>query len=204
MKKLILSITSVFFLLFTHGSANGQVNRFERGGANYKSQAMPASVYLGVGTGINNYSGLLGIEFEAPILPRLSITGTLGIGGWGYKAGGSLQYYINEPQFGGSLSLGFSNAFGGPGVELTLEDGTVAQLNLENAGTVNLAYLYNFKLGKRSKFVLGGGWSFATSTRPYTVTSPPGVTLSTLDEQVLAFLQPGGLLLSMKFIFALK
>ncbi len=204
MKKRIVQFAGMLSLLFFCVSASGQVNRFERGGASYKSQNTIATSYLGVGTGINNYSGLLGLEWEIPILPRLSIVGTLGLGGWGYKAGGSLQYYLREPQFGGALCLGFSNAFGGADVPLTLQDGTEAVFDLRNAGTVNIAYLYNFRLGKRSKFVLGGGWAIPTSTTPYTVTSPPGYTLSSTDREVMKVLQPGGLLLCVKFIFALR
>jgi hypothetical protein len=187
----------VFFLLLLVPS-KAQTKRFSKDANKPKPLA---NIYLGLGTGINNYSGLFGLEAEIPVLPKLSILGTVGVGGWGYKAGVGVQYYLTRPQFGGAFSAGFSNAFGATGIDLELESGDSKTMTLFNAGTINIAYAYHFHLGQRSKFVLGAGWAIPTVNSPWEVISPPGSELNPDEVQLLEILQPGGLLLSMKLLF---
>lgn len=163
-------------------------------------------VYLGVGTGLYTYSGLLGMEMELPLAPRVSLFGAAGLGGWGFKAGAGVQFYITRAQFGSAFGVGFCNAFGSTGVEteLELQGGTGPQavvLNTYNAPTLNLTYHYNFHLGKKSKFVLGTGYAIALVDKPYDVVSPQNAMLTPESETVMQIVQPGGLMISLKFLF---
>ena len=165
------------------------------------------SIYIGAGTGLYSYNGLIGLAFEVPLTPKVSCFGAFGNGGWGMKAGGGVKLYMKNEQFGSSFSFGYSNAFGLSGFETDLEltDGSKQKvtLNLRNAATINFMYDYNFHLGKRSKFVLGTGYALATSTKAYEVVSPEKAELNSFSKQVLQIMQPGGLILSCTFLIAI-
>lgn len=175
--------------------------------ADQRDQPLP-SIYLGVGTGIYTYTGLLGAMMEIPFTPRISGFAAAGLGGWGYKAGCGVQFYTSRDQFGSAFGIGYSNAFGLMNFETELElaNGNTQEvvLDLYNAGTVNLTYNYNFKLGSRSKFVLGTGYAIAVTDSPYKLNSPTNIGLSSTSEQVMQMMQPGGLIVSLSFLFAVE
>ena len=54
--------------------------------------------YIGIGSGFNCYSGLIGISAEGKIVKNLTITGDFGLGGMGYKISGGLRYYQHYPK----------------------------------------------------------------------------------------------------------
>lgn len=195
-------------LLFALGGGMIQAQQNSRSYVNpvdERGKPLPL-LYLGPATGIYTYSGLAGVTLEAPITPRLSIFAAGGLGGWGYKAGGGLQLYLSKDQFGSAIGIGYSNAFGGSDLELEmeLEDGSnrMVLLDLYDAGTLNFTYNYHFHLGDRSKFVLGTGYALAVVDTPYRLTSPANAQLSLASRQVMQIMQPGGLILSISFLFA--
>lgn len=204
MKTCILWPLILFSVMLT-----GQ-QRFVQGGqAPIKTNT--SACYLGFATGINNYSGLLGFEVEVPVHSRLSLFAVGGVGGWGYKLGGGLQYYLKKPQFGSSLSLGYTAAFG-LSEPLKFEEsdsqgnasGVVHYIKLNTASTINFLYHYNFHVGSGNKIALGGGWAIPLQQKPYELVgsnSPNG--LSTTSQTVMEILQPGGFVISFKFLFGI-
>jgi hypothetical protein len=55
-------------------------------------------------------------------------------------------------------------------------------------------------MGRASKFVFSAGAAFCLTSNPYDVQSQ-GITLSSTSEQVLQIMQPGGLVVGIKFMF---
>jgi hypothetical protein len=166
------------------------------------------SVYLGIASGINNYSGLIGIALEAPISPPISLFGQAGIGTWGTKIGGGFRYYQNPDLYGSAWSLGYSSASGLADFEIEMEvenpkRNQMVLLDLERVGTLNLEYSYNIRLGTKSKFSLHLGYAFPLNKGDNYKLKSSGVQLSTTSKQSLAFLQPGGLLIGLALMLGI-
>ena len=170
-----------------------------------------SAAYLGIATGINSYSGLLGFEAEIPIQDRISLFGVAGLGFWGYKLGGGAQFYLQKPQFGSSLSIGYTVALGSSEaleIESTDNSGNdvTYHIRLNPASTVNLIYHYNFRVGRGNKIGLGGGWAIPLETQPYDiVSSSNGSTqLGQTEQLAMRIVQPGGFVFSFKFLFGVN
>lgn len=165
------------------------------------------TIFLGLGTGINNYTGLIGVTGEGKVLGPLSFFGTIGAGGWGYKIGGGLAYYPRYFPYGPSFSLGYSIALGATGFETEMEivgetDPQMIEMDLKPAGTINLLYTHNWQLGKRSKFCLNAGYALPLNQKPYDIITP-NVELTEDSEVVMNVMQPGGVILGIQFLFGL-
>ena len=161
------------------------------------------SVYFGVGVGINDCG--LAFSVEKTINDRFSGFASVGIGGWGYKIGFGAIFYSNQVPYGSSFSLGYSLATGLDNFETELstepyDEKENVMLDLNNVGTINLIYAYNWRLGRKGKFSLYTGYAFAVTNNSYDVKSS-GTELSDESKQVLNILQPGGLILGLKFMF---
>ena len=171
----------------------------------YQDQELPNDKfrYLGLGMGINDYG--MGVCGELSIIKELSVFGNAGIGGWGWKLGGGLMFYPKGGPYKSSLSIGYSHASGLQNFETQLptvsDPNATVLLDLNPVGTVNLVYSYNLILGKSHKVVFSGGYAIALSSNNYDINN--GVVLTPESEQVLNILQPGGLILGMKFMFGL-
>jgi hypothetical protein len=166
------------------------------------------SAYLGLGMGINNYSGLIGIGLEMPIMPPFTIFGQAGIGTWGTKIGGGLRYYQNPGLYGSAWAIGYSRASGLTDFEVELEienpkRNSTVLLDLERVGTINFDYSYNLKIGSKSKFSFHVGYAFALNNEDNYVLKTSGVQLSTTSKQTLKMMQPGGLLLGLALMFGM-
>lgn len=185
-----LFAVSSLFLLFSSNSAFAQ----------QKNNYQPCRYYLGLGLGINDLG--LGLNVEMPI-DKISIYGHAGLGGWGYKFGGGLNFYLNNAQFGSSISIGYVVATGLDDFEtdLTVEpDGETEkiQMDLNNVGTINLMYSYSWHMGK-GKFVLNAGYAIAVTDNPYVIHSEE--TLDDVGKQVMEIVQPGGVIIGLRFMF---
>jgi hypothetical protein len=168
---------------------------------------IPAA-YLGLGAGINNYSGLIGIGLEMPIFPPFTIFGQAGIGTWGTKVGGGLRYYQHPDLYGSAWALGYSRASGLTDFEVELEIenpkmNTNVLLDLEKVGTLNFDYSYNLKIGRKSKISFHVGYAFALNNGDNYVLKTSGVQLSSTSKQTLKIMQPGGLLLGLALMFGM-
>lgn len=166
------------------------------------------SVYIGIASGINNYSGLIGIGLEAPVSPPISLFGQAGLGTWGTKVGGGLRYYQNPNLYGSAWSVGYSQASGLTDFEVEMEienpkRNETVLLDLEKVGTLNLEYSYNIRVGTKSKISLHLGYAFPLSKGDNYILKTPGVQLSTTSKQSLKMLQPGGLLVGLALMLGI-
>lgn len=165
-----------------------------------------ASAFIGVGLGFND-NGLGGC-LEIPIEKKLSFYGNAGLGGWGWKLGGGFSFYPSTGPYGSSLSIGYASASGFQNfqTQLTIEPNDeyrIIVLDTNPVGTVNLVYAYNLQLGKKSKFALSAGYAMPVTKNAYDVITP-GVVLSETSKQILEIMQPGGLILGLKFLFGIN
>jgi hypothetical protein len=161
-------------------------------------------LFLGAGLGVNDYG--LGLNLEVPLTSNFSINGNAGLGGWGFKLGGSLNYYPFNVNRGNEFSIGYSSASGLQDfttqlpVEPNGEESNV-NLDLNMVGTVNLMYTYNLQVGRSGKIAFTGGYAICLTKEPYVVNSP--VTLTSTSMQVLKIMQPGGLIIGIKFMIGI-
>ncbi len=165
------------------------------------------TMYVGFGTGLNNYTGLIGGLIEVPLNENLVVQGAIGLGTWGYKFGGSVGFYIDGVQQGGEFSLGYTIATGSKEpIETKMELSNKSEQDVlilyKPAGTVNLAYNYNIKMGRANKFVISVGYAFGVSPKAWELKST-GVKLSSTSESVVNAMQPSGLLFGLHLLFGL-
>ncbi len=163
----------------------------------------PRKVYIGFGSGINAYPGMIGFMVEVPVIDKLGIVGSAGIGSWGGKLGIHARYYFKSALGGSGLSLGISRASGLADFESEMEllngdTGTVI-MDLDAVSTANIAYFYAINLRDKNKITLSVGLSFALQRDNYTITN--GAQLSETSEAVMNILQPGGLVVGFDFLF---
>jgi hypothetical protein len=163
------------------------------------------NAYLGLGTGINSYTGLFGLRLEVPITDRFHIFGSAGLGSWGYKVGAGISYNLRKSLYGPALSIGYSSATGLADFETSLETTTdkmeIVTLDLKKVGNMLIMYSYQWKVGKANKISLGAGYAASLTTDTYEVTS--NHTLSSTSRQMMQIMAPGGLVVSFAFVFGL-
>ncbi len=160
--------------------------------------------YLGIGTGINSYTGLAGISANLIIDNKLFAQGGIGLSSWGFRTSIGLRYdqsYRNGFTFG----VNYIHSSGVPEIELELENsngGTKeVSMQLKSVGAINLKTGYNWWIGKRTIFNLNVGYSIPLQSEPWIVTD--GSTLSPTSQEVLKLIAPGGILLELGFSFGI-
>ncbi|MFC0875637.1 hypothetical protein ACE01N_03535 [Saccharicrinis sp. FJH2] len=166
-------------------------------------QHTPA-IFIGLGGGLNEM-GIAGIAMELPVGGKNSFGASAGIGSWGYKLRGSLNFYTKEASYKSCFSLGVSYATGMDNFssELPVEpDDEMVELEMDLLPvlSIDLVYSYNIRVGKSSKVVLSLGYSINTKSNAYTL-HDSYYQLSDTGKQAMNLAQPGGLLLGLKFMF---
>ncbi|HEY4785106.1 MAG TPA: hypothetical protein VIH57_03615 [Bacteroidales bacterium] len=168
-----------------------------------KSDSLP-SFYLGLGTGINSYTGLLGISGNLRVYHKLFIQGGLGVGSWGSKMTIGLRYDMSY-QKGWSYGIGFSSCSGltdfKTNMELTSGIKKEVTMDLLRAYTLNLKATRNWKLGKNNTFYLEFGYAIPLQSSPWRIKD--GSELSSTSIAVMNTISPGGLLIGLGFTFGL-
>jgi hypothetical protein len=172
------------------------------------AQDGPRRVYLGVSTGLDNITGIVGPTLEFQFVPNLSVYGAAGLGSWGGKTSIGLRYYMNYPD-GFAFNLGLSHATGLSEVSFDLQEEFVSgqsgnqmtRFKLLSANTVNVSALKHWLIGsrKRNRFYIEFGWAFPTEYDRYKTDA----ALTVQGRQFMQILQPGGLILGVGFNFGL-
>lgn len=196
MKKLI-----TFLLLLVSGFGNQLV----------KAQDVftPYQTFLGLGTGINNSCGLLGVGLEQFVSDRYTILGAAGIGTWGYKVTGGARYYLEDTKKGAAFGLSYSYSGGINEMEQDVEiekngiKSTVTeQFKMLPVSTLNLTWTRFWYLGQKSRLNLELGYSINLSGRDnFESVSKPFLTDK--SRSLINMLQPGGLIIGLGLSFGL-
>jgi hypothetical protein len=168
-------------------------------------QHTPA-VFIGLGGGLNEM-GILGAELELPVGGKNSVSTSAGIGTWGYKFRGSLNFYTSQAGYKSCFNLGVGYATGLDNFssELPVEpNDEMVKLTMDILPvlTIDLAYSYHFKVGKSSKIVFSMGYSISTKPEAYTLHNTY-YQLSETGKMTMKLTQPGGVLLGLKFMFGI-
>ena len=159
-------------------------------------------VYLGFGTGFDNFTGLLGVSGTLKFHERFSVRGGTGVSGWGFKNSIGLKYDTKE--IGGwSYCLGYSYSPGFKGLKMDneLESGGTREVTVDylSASTINLAVDRNWKIGKANIFYIEFGYAIPLQSNRWRTTD--GSVLTSVSKSTLNILQPGGLILGAGFAF---
>ncbi len=193
MKKILLTLS----ILIVSLELKAQTDEY------YDPENRP-KFYLGIGTGINTYTGLAGISADYNINKKLFVQGGLGLSTWGWRSSIGLRFdraYRNGFTFG----INYINSSGIDDIPIELEtsngDTREISMRLENAGAISFKAGYNWWIGERVIFNLNAGYAVALSNAPWTVKD--GSSLSATSQQVLNLIAPGGIVFGLGFSFGI-
>jgi hypothetical protein len=150
--------------------------------------------------------GLLGAQIDFVATEKLTLGGGLGISSWGYKYAVNLKFYP-EGLYKYYFKVGYSQNSGLEEfeTELELESGATepVMMDLKPVGNLFVTAGWAWKMGKRNRFFLEGGYAFPLNTDDYYQLYDDNVRLSEMSEQVLRIMRPGGLVVCLGFNIAI-
>ena len=158
--------------------------------------------YLGMGMGINNDAGLVGVTTKIRVYRTFLVNAAAGLGSWGTKLTLGAKYEMKYTRcwgFGVSYSRcsGFSdyiNSF-----ETTTNPSAEVTMDLLPASTLNLTATYNLYFKRNKLFYLESGYGIPLNVKPYRIKD--GSILTPASESLMNFLQPGGIIIGFGFMF---
>ena len=163
--------------------------------------------YIGIGTGVNSTTGLLGVKVEALVCPQILMGLGVGYGTWGPKA--SLNAYY-QTESGWCPMIGFSRS---AGLDSSKQNLKVIEKGVEIDKDVVMTYkaetLINLGLQKQwftqkgHRIYLELGYAFGFDSDPYILWTP-GVKLTQKSNQAVRLMSPGGLIIGAGFCFKIK
>lgn len=165
--------------------------------------------YLGIATGLN-HSGIFALNGEQYLSSKFSVTGNLGMGGWGLKAGIGVKYYPSASS--SAIGLVVNSASGMSNFPTTVDAEVYGvlmkdidiEMNLKPMQTVSFYYSKYWKLGNRFRFFLDAGLALALGGKgEQNYELPKGVELTSQYKSAFRLTQPGGLLLGIGFTVGL-
>jgi len=179
--------------------------------------------YFGLGTGLHNKMGLLGISAGYKVAPNIIAELNLGIGIYGSKVGITTIFNaINKNAW--CPTLGFSRASGAPSIETEVEveyKGQTTKITtdyyLDPMFTLIPGVQRQFVSKRGNRFVLEFGFSLALSKQNYgfnkseiwlpltnNMVSTSELSFSTDQKTVFKAIDPAGLMLGLSYNFGFK
>lgn len=175
--------------------------------AKYPSDTLPYT-YLGLGTGINNYVGIIGVGADVRVYHEFFIRIGAGLGSWGGKLTGGIRYerkYTSGWGYGISYSQcsGLNDyKYDFETVSSTLLITKNVTMDLLKVRTINLTAFHNWVFKKKNKFYIEFGYAIPLDKDAYKLQDPT-IILSDKSKSLLTTLQPGGIIISTGFMFGL-
>jgi len=193
MKQSLGLIITLSFLFFCNQLTAKQIIQTE------KSNKI---LYAGLGAGFNDSGISLGLEI--PIFESIAIYGNFGTSGWGGRLGGGLYYYPswNNYKVSYGVGLSYANGFDNFTPSLTTKNGNTipVTIDLNKLLTLNFTYSYHKRIAKKSKLIFSTGYAFSLSNNPYKI-KDSNINLADSSLGVMKIMEPGGLILGIKFMF---
>ena len=191
MKKLL-----VFLLITTVISASAQENSASKAPGSH-------NIYLGIGTGIESFSGLIGVTADIKAAEKLFVRLGAGVGGWGGKLSAGIR---GEKSTGNSIGYGafFSYASGLSSFTTNLETTTGnrdVNLKLSPAMVFTPEFSYKWVFGNGHKFFIAAGYGVLLQKDRWKVLD--GSILTDTSKKTLNILTPGGVSVGLGLQFAL-
>lgn len=171
-----------------------------------KKPATYQAAYIGLGGGINNPTGFVGVNFDLAFTQHFSTDLGIGLSSWGYKTGLQGRYYFDSSNRGWAIMGAITYNTGRRHVVLnnieTTGGETSMSLKLEPVAACSISVGYFFDLGRRgtNRFHIQGGYSIPFSAPRFepAVNNPQ---LTEKGEQSVRSIAPGGFVLGLGFSF---
>lgn len=167
-------------------------------------QPEPSQFYLILSSGIDNYTGILGVGALFPFKDQFALRAGLGIGGWGGKLSLGVKYQ-DLVESGWGFGLGYSLCTGVKEIDLQLQDQSgntrTVNMDLKQVGSVNLTVNRNWVFKRGNVFYLESGYAIPVGGSDYYAIND-GSILSSNEELILQIMRPGGLILALGFLIA--
>ncbi len=172
------------------------------------AQRKTPNFYLGLGTGINNPIGLLGVRAEARVAPKVLLDLGAGIGSWGYKTTVGLMY---EPKHerGFCPKISYARASGIDSLLITAEVTSAGVTSIKQVGLqlhpvnlLNIGTQYQWITRKELRLFLEFGYSISLTSNTFELRDKRN-TLSDKDKAVYSAINPGGIILAFGISFPL-
>jgi len=195
---------NIFIFIFTSllsisTCLNSNAQNYYEEGQTFGNDVFIPEAYIGLGLGINEI-GLIGLALEIPIIDKLSLMGTAGLGGWGYKLRAGLNFYPKTLAGNNGFGILYAHSTGLNDFDFTNQNtGNNYTFNLFSAHNIDFMYNRNVFVGEKSKFVLSAGYTLSLNPDAYEEVN--GQSLDSNTQQTLSILQPGGILIGIKFLF---
>lgn len=194
-------------LVFAATAANAQENTTSTVNTSQTTTVTRCpAVYIGVGTGLENPFGLLGLNIDVPIIKVLSVNTGVGISTWGTKAFLEARYYLKPCYRGWAFGLGatYNTGLSNLTASMPTVNGRSENviLDLEPAANMYVGVYHFWTLGKRAnRFSINTGYSIPFVTYNYSQVGGTPITQDGYDA--LKILAPGGLMLGIGFSFGI-
>jgi hypothetical protein len=160
---------------------------------------------LGISTGIDNFTGMLGVQGSLKVQEHFSVRAGVGIGSWGGKYSFGAKYDTQDVG-GWSFGAGYSYCPGFESLSISSETtyGTTEEVSFKllSASTANLTITKNWRVGRANTFYLEMRYDIPLEGRRWEVITND-VVLSETAEAAMDIIQPGGLILAIGFAFRL-
>lgn len=174
-----------------------------------QSMENTGTIYAGFSFGINNPYGLAGLKSMIRLDKQFSAVFGAGLGFWGAK--GLVAASFHYPDYNGwSICAGYSLSSGIAShkalFEIINKEGKTEKkeiiIDYEPAGTINLTAMRN-KVRKNGDIVsVEMGYAFPLRSKAYKISGNENLSKKGKDD--LKLLQPGGLILSFSYCFAIN
>ena len=192
MKTFLITIAAVMLTIGVWAQTN-----------NLQANVPTPGLYLGLGTGLESFSGLIGITGDFRASNNFFIRAGAGLGSWGGKFSVGLR---NESKRGNSIGYGIylSRATGLKSFTYNLETTTGdkdVNLELLPGFTLNPTISYKWLIHDLHRFFIEAGYAIPLQTDPWKVTD--GSELTEDSKNLLHMLSPGGFSIGLGFQFAL-
>lgn len=160
--------------------------------------------YVGISTGLNNQSGLLGPNFDIPITKWFSFGLGAGRSSWGFKGYSEGRFYLGDcnRKFALGAGMTYNTGIKNFTTALPTTDGTTdVKLVFEPSLNASFSAYYFFNLGRdgNHRFYLQAGYSYPLDDMVYQVKSKH--TLTDEGKAVMQILSPGGVIFALGFSF---
>ena len=167
---------------------------------NSKAKQLPQA-YIGIGAGINNYCGLIGIGANFYLVDDICLRVGAGIGTWGSKLTAGVKYEKRDEK-GWGCGISLSSCSGGVEQNLTNKNKqTHTIVNLLRVNTINLTGTYSWVFHNKNRFYIETGYSIGVTDKYYEEKN--GRELSDFQTRFVHLMKPGGIIIGIGFLFGL-
>ncbi len=160
---------------------------------------------IGISTGFNNPTGIIGLDYEKFFNPRFSINTGIGIGTWRMKIPLYVKYYFQTYKHGWTLASGFTYCRGGDNLAFvnevkTKRHHTYTYVDLSPMANYFLGVYHYRRIGRRNhRSYFMAGYSLQLTTVQFK--PQPGYTILDNTSKNIKFSAPGGFILGTGLAF---